>query len=143
MTYHIGLFQAPDEPAVPTRQHVQVELEVIVVRALAILLAQLVTAPVVSETIETGDHRRVDLGTFECRDITRSTVLQRVCYDAEQQHLVVAVNGTYDRYCGVSADTVERLMGAPSMGQFFNQYIKRDVTAGRYACLLRIRVQKS
>ena len=104
------------------------------VRALAILLAQLATAPIVSETVETAERRRVDLKTFECRDITRSTVLQRVCYDPAQQHLIVAVNGAYDRYCGVSADTVERLLGAPSMGQFFNQNIRRDVSASRYAC---------
>jgi hypothetical protein len=143
VTYHIDLFHMPDEPAVATRQPVQVELEVIVVRALAILLAQLVTAPIVSETVETGDQRRVDLRTFECRDITRSTVLQRVCYDPAQRHLVVAVNGTYDRYCGVTADTVERLLSAPSMGQFFNQNIKRDVTADRYACPSRERVLRS
>lgn len=104
------------------------------VRALAILLAQLATAPIVSEKVETAEHRVVDLKTFECRDITRSTVLQRVCYDPAQQHLIVAANGAYDRYCGVAADTVERLLGAPSMGQFFNQTIKRDVTTGRYAC---------
>ena len=113
------------------------------VRALATLLAQLATAPIVSETIETGDHRRVDLGTFECRDITRSTVLQRVCYDPAQQHLIVATNVAYDRYCGVSTDTVEHLLAAPSMGRFFNQNIKRDVTAGRYACPARDRVLRS
>lgn len=45
-----------------------------------------------SETIETGERHHVDLETFECRDITRSTVLQRVCYDPAQQHLIVAAN---------------------------------------------------
>ncbi|MBR0789136.1 KTSC domain-containing protein [Bradyrhizobium manausense] len=113
------------------------------VRAVAILLAQLATAPIISETIETGEHRLVDLKTFECRDITRSTVLQRVCYDRAQQDLIVAVKGAYDRYCGVTAGTVERLLGAPSMGQFFNQNIKRDVTAARYACVPRERTRGS
>ncbi len=103
------------------------------VRALAMLLAQLATAPVVSETIATGDHGRIDLATFECRDITRSTVLQRVCYDRARQDLVVAVKGDYHRFCGVETDTVERLLGAASMGWFFNQNIRREV-AGRYAC---------
>jgi hypothetical protein len=134
VTYHLAVFQAPDEPAVAAPQCVHVELEVIVVRALAILLAQLATAPIVSEKVETAEDRLIDLKTFECRDITRSTVLQRVCYDRAQQHLIVAANGAYDRYCGVTADTVERLLGAPSMGKFFNKNIKRDVTAGRYAC---------
>ncbi|WP_027575602.1 KTSC domain-containing protein [Bradyrhizobium sp. WSM1743] len=112
------------------------------VRALVLLLAQLAATPIVSETIETGEHRLVDLGTFECRDITRSTVLQRVCYDRARQDLIVASNGAYDRYCGVTAGAVERLLGAPSMGQFFNQNIKRETTAGRYACRTREPVQK-
>ena len=104
------------------------------VRALVLLLAQLAATPIVSETVETGEHRLVDLGTFECRDITRSTVLQRVCYDDTQQDLIVASNGVYARYCSVTAETVERLLDAPSMGRFFNQNIKREATVGRYAC---------
>ena len=113
------------------------------VRALAILLAQLATAPIVSETVETGAHRLVDLGTFECRDITRSTVLQRVCYDRPQQHLIVAVGGAYERYCGVAPDTVEHLLGAPSMGRFFNQKLKREMGGVRYACPANGPVQRS
>jgi hypothetical protein len=114
-----------------------------VVRALVLLLAQLAATPIVSETVETGEHRLVDLGTFECRDITRSTVLQRVCYDGGQQDLIVASNGLYARYCGVSAETVEHLLGASSMGQFFNQNIKREAATGRYACRIRERLQRS
>jgi len=61
-------------------------------------------------------------------------VLQRVCYDPAQQHLIVAANGAYERYCGVTANTVERLLGAPSMGQFFNRNIRRETAGGRYGC---------
>ncbi|MBH5387375.1 KTSC domain-containing protein [Bradyrhizobium diversitatis] len=103
------------------------------VRAL-VLLAQLAGTSIVSETVETGERRLIDLGTFECRDITRSTVLQRVCYDRARQDLVVAADGAYDRYCGVTADTVERLLGAPSMGQFFNQNIRSGTAGSRYDC---------
>ncbi len=142
MTYDLGVFHAPDEPAVLARQRVHVELEVIVVRALAILLAQLVAAPIVSETIEIGE-RHVDLGTFECRDITRSTVLQRVCYDRAQQDLVVGTSGGYDRYCSVPGAAVERLLGAPSMGQFFNQNIRREATGERFGCRARERLSLS
>jgi hypothetical protein len=104
------------------------------VRALAILLTQLMTAPVVSEMIEVRGRGDVDLATFECRDINRSTVLQRVCYDRVRNDLIVAVRGSYDRYCGVPVDLVERLMGAPSMGQFFNRNIRRPSSGDRYAC---------
>jgi hypothetical protein len=103
-----------------------------VVRALALLLAQLAAAPIVYETV--GELRLIDLATFECRDISRSTVLQRVCYDRAQQNLVVAVDGRYDRYCAVAAETVDSLLGAPSMGQFFNRNIKREAAGSRYDC---------
>jgi hypothetical protein len=142
VTYHIGVFHVPDEPAVPARQRVHVELEVIVVRALAILLAQLVAAPIVSETVEIGE-RHVELGTFECRNITRSTVLQRVCYDRTQQDLIVGISGAYDRYCSVPAATVERLLDAPSMGQFFNQNIRHEATGWRFGCRARERLSPS
>ncbi|SCB54341.1 KTSC domain-containing protein [Bradyrhizobium shewense] len=104
------------------------------VRALALLLAQLAAAPIVSEAVETGERHPIDLATFECRDISRSTVLQRVCYDRAQRDLVVATGGSYARYCGVAAETADRLLGAPSMGQFFSQNIKREARGGRYDC---------
>lgn len=104
------------------------------VRAFVLLLAQLAATPIVPETVETSEHGIVDLGSFECRDITRSTVLRRVCYDHARQNLIVASNGAYDRYCGVTAETVAHLLGAPSMGRFFNQNIRPGATGGRYAC---------
>jgi len=104
------------------------------VRALAMLLAQLMIAPVVSETVPISGRGDVDLATFECRDINRSTVLQRVCYDRAREDLIVAVRGAYERYCGVPADIVEQLMGAPSMGRFFGLTISRVASGERYAC---------
>jgi hypothetical protein len=134
VTYHLGVFQVPDEVVLPAHQHCSYGASAIVVRALVLLLTQLAGTPIVSETVETGERQLIDLGTFECRDITRSTVLQRVCYDRARQDLVVAADGAYDRYCGVTADTVERLLGAPSMGQFFNQNIRRETAGSRYDC---------
>jgi hypothetical protein len=98
------------------------------------LFLQLLASPVDSERIEVRRRGIVDLATFECRDINRSTVLQRVCYDRAQKDLIVATDGGYNEYCGVPADTVDRLMGAPSMGQFFNQNIKREASGARYLC---------
>jgi hypothetical protein len=108
-----------------------------VVRSVAVLLAQLLTAPIVSETVAIGGREAVDLATFECRDITRSTILQRVCYDGARKDLIVAIGGFYDRYCNVPAGTAEALMGAPSMGQFFNRTIGRQVSGHRYDCRAR------
>lgn len=48
------------------------------IRAAALILS-LFSAPVVPETIDPGNGAPVDLASFECRDINRSTVVQRVC----------------------------------------------------------------
>ena len=93
----------------------------------------LLTTPVVSETIDVGARGSVDLKNFECRDITRSSILQRVCYDRARRHLIVAVKGSYDQYCDLPAETYGALMGAPSMGQFFNRNI-RGASGAPYAC---------
>ncbi|WP_312017334.1 KTSC domain-containing protein [Bradyrhizobium sp. AUGA SZCCT0431] len=93
----------------------------------------LLATPVVSETIDVAGRSSVDLDGFECRDITRSSIVQRVCYDRAQRHLIVAVRGSYDQYCDLPAETYDALMGAPSMGGFFNRHIS-GASGARFAC---------
>ena len=100
---------------------------------IATLLLHLFAAEVGSETVDVRDRGPIDLQTFECRDITRSSILQRVCYDRAQRHLIVAVKGAWDQYCDLPAETYDALMGAPSMGQFFNRNI-RAASGAAYAC---------
>ena len=102
------------------------------VRAAAAILVHLLATPVVSETVDVG-RESVDLKGFECRDITRSSILQRVCYDRAQRHLIVAVKGAYDQYCDLPPETFDALMGARSMGQFFNRDI-RGASGNPYVC---------
>ncbi|MCA6120567.1 KTSC domain-containing protein [Bradyrhizobium sp. WSM 1704] len=103
------------------------------VRAATLLLG-LLAAPVGPETVDLGRHGRIDLSTFECRDINRSTMVQRVCYDAAQRALLVAVRGNYQHYCGVPLATFDALMNAPSMGIFVNRVLRIAGADGRYAC---------
>ncbi|WP_407152317.1 KTSC domain-containing protein [Bradyrhizobium sp. ORS 86] len=103
------------------------------VRAAALIFS-LLTAPIGPETIDIGNGGSVDLSTFECRDIRRSTIVQRVCYDAGQRMLLVAVRGSYQHYCGVSAATFDALMNAPSMGLYFNRVLRIAGADGRYTC---------
>ena len=103
------------------------------VRAAAAIFMHLLAAPVVSETIDVAGRSNVDLDAFECRDITRSSIVQRVCYDRARRHLIVAVKGAYDQYCDLPAETFDAFMGAPSMGQFFNRNI-RGASGARFAC---------
>jgi hypothetical protein len=103
------------------------------VRAFTALLLGLLASPVTSERIDIGGQGVVDLGTFECRDINRSTIVQRVCYEAAHNTLVVASRGVYDQYCGVPPETYAAFMVAPSMGFFLSRNI-RTAPDGRYRC---------
>ena len=94
----------------------------------------LLTAPIRNEAVDVKDSGTVDLGTFECRDINRSTVIQRVCYDPAQRALIVGVSGHYIKYCELPAVTYEAFMAAPSMGQFFAGNIRESAPDGRFAC---------
>src|SRR4051812_31576712 len=69
------------------------------IRAATSLLLLWFTAELGSETVDVRDRGAVDLGTFECRDINRSSLIQRVCYDKAQRTLIVNVKGNYDQFC--------------------------------------------
>lgn len=104
------------------------------IRAATSLIAFLLTAPVGSETVDVRDRGTIDLATFECRDINRSSLIQRVCYDRAQRILIVGIEGSYDNYCDLPQQTFDGLMTAPSMGQFFNANIRRSGPDTRYDC---------
>lgn len=101
------------------------------IRNAAALLALLCTSPLTTETINVRDRGTVDLAAFACTDTPRSTVIQRVCYDEAQHHLLVSVGGTYSEYCRLPAATFDAFIVAPSMGQFFRQHI---ASAKPFAC---------
>ena len=104
------------------------------IRTTTALILHLFTAEVGSETVDVRDRGTVDLRTFECRDINRSSILQRVCYDSAQRHLIVAVKGIYAQYCELPPETYDGLMAAPSMGHFFNHKIRESESGSRYDC---------
>ncbi|SDM94974.1 KTSC domain-containing protein [Afipia sp. GAS231] len=94
----------------------------------------LLTAPVGTETVDLRNSKPIDLGTFECRDINRSTMIQRVCYDRAQRAMIVGIKSGYDRFCELPPETFDGFMTAPSMGQFYNQNIRGLAPDGRYEC---------
>jgi hypothetical protein len=104
------------------------------VKTAASLIALLFTAPIGSETVDVKDRGTIDLATFACRDISRSSLIQRVCYDSAQRILIVGIKGSYDDYCELPQQTFESFMTAPSMGQFFNRNIRGSGPDARYDC---------
>jgi hypothetical protein len=92
---------------------------------LAFILALLFTAPwQETETVDVRDRGPVDLKAFACQDVTRSSIIARVCYDGANQYMLVQRNGAYDQYCELPKATRDALLNAPSMGQYFNANIK-------------------
>jgi hypothetical protein len=71
---------------------------------------------------------------FDCRDIKRSSIIERVCYLEKRHYLVVNIKGTYRQYCEVSVSTYAALMGAFSMGHYFQKEIDPGSNHDRYAC---------
>jgi hypothetical protein len=106
----------------------------IMIRAATSLIAFLLTAPVGSETADVKDRGPIDLATFECHDINRSSLIQRVCYDHAQRYLIVGIGGRFDDYCELPQQTFDGFMTAPSMGQFFNRNIRGSGSSDRYDC---------
>jgi hypothetical protein len=107
------------------------------IRAATTLIVLLLTAEVGSEKVDVRDRGAVDLATFECRDTPRSTLIQRACYDRAHATLIVNVRGAYRQYCGLPIATFDRLMNAPSMGQFFRGNIEGAGSGGAYDCVDR------
>jgi hypothetical protein len=98
---------------------------------LAILVISIVTisTTAAAETVFVKYRGNVDLAHFNCTDITRSSLVRRVCYDAANKYMLISLNGTFYHYCEIDAATVEGLQSAASMGQYFNVAIK-----GRFDC---------
>jgi hypothetical protein len=104
---------------------------------LAFLLALLFTAPwEEAETVDVKDRGPVDLKAFNCQDVTRSSVISRICYDIENQRMLVQRHDVYLQYCDVPEAARDALLNAPSMGQYFNANIKTagQDGNGRYDC---------
>lgn len=58
------------------------------------------------------------------RHDTRSSLINRVCYDAAKAFLVIELRATYYPYCSVDQATVDAFLQAPSMGHFYNESIR-------------------
>jgi hypothetical protein len=102
---------------------------------IAFILALLFTAPwEQAEIVDVKDRGAVDLKPFNCQDITRSSVIGRVCYDAESRRMLVQHHAVYRQYCELPKHTVDAFLNAPSMGRFFKIDIEGGDGNGPYAC---------
>lgn len=87
-----------------------------------------------ADIVEVQNRGPVDLAPFTCTDITRSTMIDRVCYDASRQYAVIEVQSTYREFCGLPQAKLDALLNAPSMGQFYNKRIGHGDPHDAYPC---------
>jgi hypothetical protein len=66
----------------------------------------------------------VDLKSFDCTDIARSSYIRRVCYDEANEYMLINLNGAYYHHCAIDDGTVSALRAADSMGRFYIAGIK-------------------
>ena len=102
---------------------------------IAFIIALLFAAPwEEAESIDVRYRGPVNLKPFICQDITRSSLIERVCYDEANRHMVVRRNAVHDQYCELPKDVVVAFLNAPSMGQYFKANIAGNATSGPYDC---------
>ena len=90
-----------------------------------------------AETINVEQRGAVDLAPFVCQDITRSSLVNRVCYDAANRTMIVQLNSVYSLHCGVPEAARDSFLNAPSMGQYYNANIKGSGATTPYQCEAR------
>lgn len=87
-----------------------------------------------AETIDVKYYGKLDLASFACTDISRSSFINRACYDKSHQFTVVQLRSVYYPYCEMPAATFEAFLAAPSMGRYYNANIKGSGSDGPFDC---------
>jgi hypothetical protein len=97
--------------------------------------AALLTAPGASaETVVIKYRGPVDLTRMSCVTITRSSPINRLCYDCKEKYVVVQLDATYYHDCGVPADVISNWRAAQSIGRYYNAESKAASTAAEGTC---------
>lgn len=105
----------------------------------SVSLGCLVTSPVlaIAESVDVKYRGTVSLDRFSCTDISRSSTVERVCYDEQHEYMLIKLDGTYYHYCEIPAHIVDGLLSAPSMGTYYGQHIKGTGLIGPFDCRTR------
>ena len=75
-------------------------------RALLVtVLCAAISIAAAAETVTVKYRGPVPLDSFECAIVDRSSLVQRVCYDAANQYMVIRLKGTYYHYCEIGPGT--------------------------------------
>jgi hypothetical protein len=102
---------------------------------IAFIIALLFAAPwEEAESVEVRNFGPVNLQPFLCQDITRSSLIERVCYDEANRYMVIRHSAVYDQYCELPKSVLDTFLNAPSTGQYFKANIAATGKSGPYGC---------
>lgn len=87
-----------------------------------------------AETVDVKYRGPMDLAKFECTGELDSSVVKRVCYNAEHAYMLIRLKQVWYHYCEIGQGTVSALLAAESKGAFYNQSIKDSGTGGKFGC---------
>jgi hypothetical protein len=77
-----------------------------------------------AESIDVKYYGKLDLAPFACTDVSRSSFINRACYDKAKRFMVVQLKSIYYPYCEMPSTTYDAFLAAPSMGKHYNANIK-------------------
>jgi hypothetical protein len=66
-----------------------------VLASIACVLASFFAILACAETVDVKYRGPVDLVPFTCQNITRSSFINRVCYDESESYMLIELDGTY------------------------------------------------
>ncbi|MBZ9892301.1 KTSC domain-containing protein [Mesorhizobium sp. BR1-1-3] len=99
-----------------------------------LLLVGLLGQPAFAETVDVKYRGPVDVAKFQCTGELDSSVVKRVCYNAEHSYMLIRLKQTWYHYCEIDQGTVSALLAAGSKGNFYSENIKDAATGGKFGC---------
>src|SRR6266446_3109757 len=87
-----------------------------------------------AETIDVKNYGKLDLAPFACTDVSRSSFINRACYDKAKRFMVVQLKTVYHPYWEMPAPTYDAFLAAPSLGKYYNANIKGTGQDGPFDC---------
>jgi len=102
-------------------------------KILAVIAILILCATARAEIVNVKYRGPVDLQPFTCTN-TVSSFVNRVCYDKAKSYMLILLNNSWYHYCEIDAGTVAALLGAGSLGRFYNTNIKGIGNDGPFDC---------
>lgn len=93
-------------------------------KLILILILSAISNASLAESVFVKYRGNLDLAPFQCEWVTRSSVVNRLCYDPKEQYAIVNLKGTYYHYCEIPSKTISDWREASSMGSYYNSRVK-------------------